>query len=501
MFPRYASLVSLALACALQGHAFAAAPAAPAAEAPPAAEAAPADSQAAPSASPAALPALSLTINGTQNSASFLLSVKDFQSNLPISLTATTGFTVAPATLSPNATNAKVTVTLTSWAKETPGKVFIRSGDFRSYVSLKGIGTALPTKDLSRSPLYTGGKDARFVKTRSEGFTPGANGYTLEFKVNTSTDEQEFCPYAVSDKGIGFKAYISSDSVGLFSAANKKSFPNPATSVESGLRKFYNNDGRSHTYRFAVTPDNHIFIYRDGFLIDTVRAGDYGPQEDFASGNGDTADNLLKNPNFEGACDRGSEEVARAIEGWDIGSFDIYNARAYIVNQEIDNQQDFNNQVLKVIRYKWNAGWGAAEISQIVDVVPNETYTLSALVKGGLKKEGPALGKIKLQEVQNKERGESADIVSDAWETYTLKHTASADCKQIRIFFYLERDKWGATISPLLVDNVKFTGKARTYTAKAGFNNQSAAVDYFTYDLSGAYAPPQPVMTLVPAGE
>ncbi|MDD3323115.1 MAG: hypothetical protein PHS59_16915, partial [Paludibacter sp.] len=37
--------------------------------------------------------------------------------------------------------------------------------------------------------------------------------------------------------------------------------------------------------------------------------------------------------------------------------------------------------------------------------------------------------------------------------------------------------------------NVKLTGKGRTYDQKIGFDNKFSGVDYFTYDLTGAYAP------------
>ncbi|MDP4278220.1 MAG: T9SS type A sorting domain-containing protein, partial [Bacteroidota bacterium] len=53
------------------------------------------------------------------------------------------------------------------------------------------------------------------------------------------------------------------------------------------------------------------------------------------------------------------------------------------------------------------------------------------------------------------------------------------------------------SISSLLVDNVALAGKARTHTQKIGFTNKSAGVEYFTYDLTGAYAPLGPGMSPV----
>lgn len=61
--------------------------------------------------------------------------------------------------------------------------------------------------------------------------------------------------------------------------AYKKEINNPATNGKTGGKgKFYNNDGQAHTYRFAITPDNRAFIYRDGIPVDSVRIMDYAPQ-------------------------------------------------------------------------------------------------------------------------------------------------------------------------------------------------------------------------------
>ncbi|MCF0198638.1 MAG: hypothetical protein HUK02_04850, partial [Bacteroidaceae bacterium] len=65
----------------------------------------------------------------------------------------------------------------------------------------------------------------------------------------------------------------------------------------------------------------------------------------------------------------------------------------------------------------------------------------------------------------------------------------SADCKQLRVTFYLERDAWGSSISDLVADNVKLTGRERKYKQLLGFINSGAEVEYIAYDLTGAYAP------------
>lgn len=51
------------------------------------------------------------------------------------------------------------------------------------------------------------------------------------------------------------------------------------------------------------------------------------------------------------------------------------------------------------------AGWSDGILMQVVDVAPNETYTLSALLKGGIaKKAGTLTGKMIIEEAQNKEK-------------------------------------------------------------------------------------------------
>ncbi len=430
-----------------------------------------------------------LDLDDTHPSATFTVSASDLQSDQPINITATSGFSVKPQVIPANAQNATVTVTLNSTKKLTLGHVILRSGATRSYVNLKGYGSKMTTKAMADNPKYAGGRDAEITFGEKEGFNPDVNGFTMEFKVNTDS-LKEFYPYAVTNKGIGFKAYINAKGMGLYNGLDKKELFNPTINEESGLGQFYNDDKRSHTYRYSFTRDNRIIIFKDNLLIDSVRATDYGTQPEFAVGNGDMVENLLKNPNFEGEFNTAYDNhIATKIEGWDVLIGDRYNSEQFIKNQEINNQQDFDNHILSMNNYKWADGWSASEIGQVIDVVPNETYTLSALVRGGIKKEGPTMGMIKIQEVQDNSLGTSVDVTDNNWQTYSLDYTTSAICKQIRIFFYLERDKWGATISPLEVDNVKLTGKSRTYAAKAGFQNTSTGIDYFTFDTTGAYAP------------
>lgn len=109
-------------------------------------------------------------------------------------------------------------VTLNSTKRLTEGKIILRSGDVRSYLKVKGYGTALPVKDIAASPAYKKGNDKEFTKA----FTPNSKGYTIEFKIKTDDSEKSFYPYFVNEKGYGFKAYITSNEIGLFNAYKKK---------------------------------------------------------------------------------------------------------------------------------------------------------------------------------------------------------------------------------------------------------------------------------------
>ena len=112
------------------------------------------------------------------------------------------------------------------------------------------------------------------------------------------------------------------------------------------------------------------------------------------------------------------------------------------------------------------------------------------------KKDGALTAKMFIQEVEDREKKIETEIASDTWETYSLDFTTSPTCKQIRVIFQIQAAKRGANISPLDVDNVKLTGVSKIYSPKIGFENNNAEIEYFTYDLSGAYAPEQPEITI-----
>ena len=238
-----------------------------------------------------------------------------------------------------------------------------------------------------------------------------------------------------------------------------------------------------------MTADRRVFIYRDGMPVDTFRVADLALQPEWSTENGDIERNLLRNGDFEGEHNFSeSQNITKYIEGWDVYPYDQYNSYQSIAAEERSNEVDQDNHVLDIHRYMWNDGWSAAEISQIVDVAPSETYAFSALAKGG-QYNGSALGSIRIQDLQNDDNKVTLPVTSDSYQTYATDFETRANTKQIRIFFYLERAKWGASVSAFRIDDAKLTGVKRITTPRVGFENIGADVDYFSYDTTGAYAP------------
>jgi hypothetical protein len=448
--------------------------------------------------SPIRTSGLFLVIRGTGNTAAFTIDAIALPNNIPISITAPSGFTVTPTSLPADAKDVRVEVTLISYKRETTGQIILRSGDVRSFVDVQGFGAPLPEKDLSISPVYKGKNDNAFEETIKDGFNPSGKGYTVEFRIKIDKN-QSFFPYAVDNKGTGFKGFADDAGMGVFVANSRLSLINPGTSKAGGLQRFYNDDGRYHTYRYTVTPDDRAFIYRDGLPVDTLRLADLQTQPDFAVENGVHVENLLKNPNFEGEYDlmEGANGIVKSVEGWQIAILDRWNSEQFVVAQEIDNERDFNNRVFRIRPYKWATGWGNGQLIQIVDAAPNETYALSALVRGGIQqKENKITGKMIIQEVDDPTKKTEVQITGNEWKTYSLKYTTSVGCRQLCIIFQIGSAPRGASVSPLEIDNVKLSGLSRRYSSKIGFENNNATIDYFHYDLSGAYAPVTPKLTI-----
>ncbi len=424
-----------------------------------------------------------VTLDGTGATATILVEANGLEQD--VQLTATTGFSVTPARIKAGAEPTQVTVTNVSSRNLQEGQLILRSGDMRTYVKLKGIGTPLAVKDISANPAYAGGTD---TEKTFEGFEPGENGYTVEVKAKTAGSGSTLNAYAVTANKAGFDSYIGSESLGLLNGASSY-YSNEGISNPANGGTFYNTDGLYHTYRYAVTPDKRVFVYRDGMAVDTMRIADLALQPEWSVENGEMSENLIKNGDFEGEHNFSkSRNITTRIEGWDVYPYDQYNTTQNIEAEERSNEVDQNNHVLSLDRYMWSDGWSAGEISQVVDVAPNEVYSFSCLAKGG-QYNGSPLGKIRIFDLQNENNKIDLPVTSDSYETYATDFTTEANTKQIRVVLYLERAKWGASVSALKVDDVKLVGVDRAVKPQIGFTADNADIAYFAFDNTGAYAP------------
>ncbi|MCF0198650.1 MAG: carbohydrate binding domain-containing protein [Bacteroidaceae bacterium] len=413
-----------------------------------------------------------------------------------VTLEASADFAVSPTVIPAGSEEIDVTVTYTAYRCKASGAIYLRSDMNKRTIELEGYGSPLPQKVLDRRNNIYVASEKKFDIIASDGFRPDASkGYTVEFRVRNGKADGGFYPYFVTDNGMGVKAYTEQAGIGVYGsydAATKRSITNPANA--SG--RFFNEDGEYHTYRYAVTPDSRAIVYRDGMALDTLRLADLCAQPEWTNRTGGYVENLLHNGGFEGESDYvASSNIIGKIEGWNVFPYDQYNSTQRIATDEINAEQDQYNHTLHVDRYMWNAGWAAAEISQIVDVAPNETYSFSALAKGGVKSNGDLFGSIRLTEYPDTEKKEILKVTSDSWKTYATDYTTSAHCKQLRVTMYLERDAWGSSISDLVVDNVKLAGRERQFKQMIGYINEGADVEYMTYDLTGAYAPKEAVLS------
>ena len=404
-----------------------------------------------------------------------------------ISLRVGAGFEVSPTFIKAGTESAQVTIRHISTLKHAESRLILRSGDIRTYVNIVAEGTPLPCKNISGSPV--GVFDGTAVESQTfDASALSDKGYTIEIKARTDEPSKSVLPYAVTSSGLGFKSYVRSTSMGLMNSksvfVSEKGLSNPANGGT-----FYNTDGQFHTYRYAVTPDRRIFVYRDGMPVDTFRVADLALQPEWSENNGDIAPNLIKNGDFEGEYNFSeSQNITKFIEGWDVYPYDQYNSYQDIDREERSNEVDQNNHVLSIHRYMWNDGWADAEISQIVDVAPNETYAFSALAKGG-QYSGSALGSIRIQDLQNDDNNVRLNVTSDNYQTYASDFETKANTKQVRVTFQLGRAKWGASVSAFKIDDVKITGVSRIPTAQVGFENRDAEIEYFAIDPTGAFAP------------
>ena len=425
-----------------------------------------------------------IRLDGTNQSATLTVVTTGLTEDIKVSVTS--GFSVTPESIKAGAEETEVTVTNLSSRTLTTGKLILRSGDIRTYVNIVANGTALPQKDLSQNPIYKGKADDDSKSFDASSLTD--NGYTIEVRAKTDNAAKQILPYAVTSSGLGFKGYVKDTSMGLKNSkdvfVSEKGISNPANGGT-----FYNTDGQYHTYRYAVTADRRVFVYRDGMPVDTFRVADLALQPEWSEKNGEIEKNLIKNGDFEGEWDfSNSQNITKYIEGWDVYPYDQYNSYQNISSEERSNEVDQNNHVLSLHRYMWEDGWADGEISQIVDVAPNETYAFSALAKGG-QYSGSPLGSIRIQDLQNDDNKVTLNVTSDSYQTYATDFQTRANTKQIRVWFNMARAKWGASVSAYRIDDVKLTGVKRIPTAQMGFENIGADVEYFSFDATGAYAP------------
>ena len=434
----------------------------------------------------------SLLIKGTGASATFNVTAANLTGD--ISVTATHGFEVTPATLPAGTQNATLTVKNLTSLIENTGRIILRAGDLRKEVKLTAYGDALPVKDISSQGTAFDGS-----AVESQTFDASAlsdKGYTIEIKARTDDPSKSVLPYAVTSDGLGFKGYVRSTSMGLMNSKNvfvsEKGISNPANGGT-----FYNTDGLFHTYRYAVTPDRRVFVYRDGLPVDTFRVADLALQPEWSEKNGKVMKNLLKNGDFEGEYNFSeSQNITKFIEGWDVYPYDQYNSYQNISHEERSNEVDQNNHVLSIHRYMWEGGWADAEISQIVDVASDDIYTFSALAKGGIRSNGDILGSINIQDLQNTDNKVNVKVTSDSYQKYSVDFETKANTKQIRIAFQLGRAAWGASVSAFRIDDARLIGTSRIPTQQVGFENLGADIDYFAIDATGPFAPALPGLTV-----
>ena len=433
-----------------------------------------------------------ITINGTDAVQSFTVNAENLTGD--ITVTPSYGFAVSPTVIKAGTKTATVKVTNLTTRNNSKGKVVLRSGDMRKNVRIIAHGTPLPVKDLSQDPIYKGKDDDDSQSFDASSLTE--NGYSVEIKAKTDNSGKQVLPYAVTRKGLGFKSYIKDTSMGLKNSkdvfVSEKGISNPANGGT-----FYNTDGQYHTYRYAVTKDRRVFVYRDGLPVDTFRVADLALQPEWSTESDYVSKNLLKNGNFEGEWDFSeSQNITKFIEGWDVYPYDQYNSYQDIVSEERSNEIDQNNHVLSIHRYMWEGGWADGEISQIVDVAPNDIYTFSALAKGGIRSNGDQLGSIRIQDLQNDDNKVTMTVNSDSYKTYSVDFETKANTKQIRVWFNLGRAAWGASVSAFKIDDARLIGTHRSATPQVGFECIGADVEYFNFDATGAYAPALPGLTV-----
>ena len=151
--------------------------------------------------------------------------------------------------------------------------------------------------------------------------------------------------------------------------------------------------------------------------MDTVRLHDYGLQPDFATGNGELKENLLKNPGFEGEFEvfgiKNAEEVAKSIEGWYIDIHDYWCSQQFILPEEIDNTVDVDNHIAKIAPYMWANGWGTAISTKLSTWHRMKPHAHGTGQRRNPGKRGNLSRHYVFEEMQDREKRTKVEIASD----------------------------------------------------------------------------------------
>ena len=433
-------------------------------------------------------------IDGTGKAAIIRITGTNLNAGEDINIITPEGIEAKPAKVAYDAAGAIVRLELTSQVKRLLTNVILRSGTTKAVVKVDGRGTPLEQKDLSASPIYTG-SDASWSHTEADGFKPGADGYTVEYRAKMQLNTAEMAVTAVD----------ASAAVHPFNTKVKTGIYNGTDAVN---RKTLAPDLDYHTYRYAVTADRHIFVYRDGAPIDTLMVDDYANPTSLVGTAAGNQPNLLHNPGFEGFAktyvmtdDSDAEVFYNYVQGWSIldGS-NGWNARTYIENKTMSDFMGDDNHVMSIERYRWEDGWTDAKVSQVIDVVPGTPYKLSVMAMGGFRKsDDKSLGFIRIEEVKTPAKGKEVSLTEATryeFGRYNLSYTPSSSCTQIRVILGLKKAGKGNECERVYFDDAILTGQGVTFAPKISMANSNATLEYLTYDVTGAYAPEMPDFTI-----
>lgn len=441
-----------------------------------------------------AKPAIALDVDkvivkGTNSGAIVKITGTDLNPGEDIRIITPEGVVATPDHVAYNAKNSMSRIKLISTANRTYGNIIFRSGTTSLTVPFEGKGTPLEEKVLADSPVYTG-SDASKTFTQADGFNPGKDGYTVEFRTKASRSASELA-FTGTDAQASVHPFAGYEKAGVYNGTDK----------ENRLSLAVDKD--AHTYRYAVTPDRRVFVYRDGAPADTMLIDDYANPAGLEYTAAERKDNLLHNPGFEGAShtyvmndDPDADVFCNYIQGWTIldGS-NGWNSKTYIQKDVVSDDMGDDNHVMALSRYQWEDGWSDSKVSQIVDVVPGQTYNFSVMAKGGYRtSDDKALGFIRIEEVQTTTLGKEVTLDKSRYEfkRYTLSHKASAKCTQLRVILGLRKAGKGNQHEIMKYDDACLTGTSVEFTPQLTFTNKDSELEYFTFDAGGAYAPEMP---------